>query len=85
MTTFPLHYMSKRNTVFTGSALISLLPTLAHIKSSHSVFAWAVCTKYCIYPGCGRQTGNVHHSDTDKCQDVSWYSTCDAAAEQSSL
>jgi len=61
-TTNPLHYISNRNTVFTGPALISLLPTLAHIKSSHSVFTWAVCTKYCIYPGCGRHTGNVHHA-----------------------
>ena len=71
-TTFPLCYISNRNTVLTGSALISLLPTLAHINRSHSVFTWSVCTKYCVYPSCGRHTGHVHHADTDKCQDVSW-------------
>jgi hypothetical protein len=29
-------------------------------------------------------TGNIHHADADKCQDVTWYCTGDAAAEQSS-
>ena len=70
-TTVPLRSIRKSNTVFTDPTLISLWPTLVHIKGSHSVFARTVCAKYCIYPGCRRQTRNVHLADTDRCKGVS--------------